>query len=74
MVKLKEINEHDTKIVHSLIINHYKYTESNRAEEILKDFDNTIRSFIKVIPLEYEHILNTERKENLKEWVKSIVK
>jgi len=73
MIKLKEINEHDSKIIHSLINNHYKYTESNRAKEILQDFDKTMKRFIKVIPLEYEHILKTERKENLKQWVKSIV-
>jgi len=73
MVKLKEINEHDLKIIHSLINNHYKYTESNRAKEILQDFDNMMEKFVKVIPSEYEHILKTERKENLKQWVKSIV-
>jgi glutamate synthase domain-containing protein 2/glutamate synthase domain-containing protein 3 len=73
MIKLKEINEHDANIIHSLMINHYKYTESKRAEELLINFDQIIKSFIKVIPLEYEHILKTERKENLKEWVKSIV-
>lgn len=73
MVKLKEINEHDEKIINSLVGNHYKYTESPRAKEILKDFDSKKRNFIKVIPSEYEHILKTERKENLKQWVKSIV-
>jgi glutamate synthase (NADPH/NADH) large chain len=73
MVKLKEINKHDSKIIQTLIINHYRYTDSIRAEEILKDFDNIKQNFIKVIPLEYEHILKTERSENLKEWVKSIV-
>lgn len=73
MVKLKEINEHDAKIIHSLITNHHKYTESTRAEEILKDFDSKMGQFIKVIPSEYEHILKTERKESLKQWVKAIV-
>jgi glutamate synthase (NADPH/NADH) large chain len=73
MVKLKEINDHDAKIIHTLINNHFRYTESKRAEEILKDFDNSMQNFVKVIPSEYEHILKTERKENLKQWVKSIV-
>lgn len=73
MVKLKELNEHDSEIIKTLVTNHHKYTESKRAKEILEDFDNIIKSFIKVIPLEYEHILKTERKENLKQWVKSIV-
>jgi glutamate synthase (NADPH/NADH) large chain len=73
MVKLKELNEHDLEIIHSLISNHYKYTESKKAKEILDNFDNTAKNFVKVIPSEYEHILNTERKENLKQWVKSIV-
>jgi len=73
MVKLKEINEHDENIIKSLLTNHYEYTESERAKEILSDFKNKKKNFIKVIPSEYEHILKTERKENLKEWVKSIV-
>ncbi len=73
MVKLKEINDHDTEIIKTLVTNHHKYTGSKRAKEILEDFANIIKSFIKVIPLEYEHILKTERKENLKQWVKSIV-
>jgi glutamate synthase domain-containing protein 3 len=73
MVKLKEINEHDENIIKSLLTNHYEYTESERANEILSDFKNKKKNFIKVIPSEYEHILKTERKENLKEWVKSIV-
>lgn len=73
MVKLKELNEHDSEIIHSLIGNHYKYTESKKAKEILDNFDNTIKSFIKVIPSEYEHILKTERKGNLNQWVRSIV-
>jgi glutamate synthase domain-containing protein 2/glutamate synthase domain-containing protein 1/glutamate synthase domain-containing protein 3 len=74
MVKLnKKINEHDSKAIHKLLKNHYKYTESKIAEEILKDFYNATKNFIKVIPMEYEHILNTESKEHLKEWVDSII-
>jgi glutamate synthase domain-containing protein 2/glutamate synthase domain-containing protein 1/glutamate synthase domain-containing protein 3 len=73
MVKLKEINEDDYKVIHTLLNNHHKYTESKVAEEILHNFDNSMRNFIKVIPLEYEHILSTERKEQLKEWVNSII-
>ncbi len=73
MVKLKEINEDDTKVIHDLINNHYKYTYSKRAKEILENFEREIQKFIKVIPSEYEHILKIERKENLKQWVDSIV-
>jgi len=73
MVKLKELNENDSKIIKSLVSNHHKYTESIRAKEILDNFDNTAKNFIKVIPSEYEHILKTERKENMKQWVKSII-
>jgi glutamate synthase domain-containing protein 2/glutamate synthase domain-containing protein 1/glutamate synthase domain-containing protein 3 len=73
MVKLKELNEHDIEIINTLITNHFRYTESEKAKKILNDFNNKIKDFIKVIPLEYEHILKTEKKENLKEWVKSIV-
>ncbi|MEO0293307.1 MAG: glutamate synthase large subunit [candidate division WOR-3 bacterium] len=73
MVKLKKINENDSKIIHTLIKNHYKYTKSKRAKEILEDFDKLIKNFIKVIPIEYEHMLETERKEQPKEWVQSII-
>ncbi len=73
MAKIKEINEHDSGTMKNLLTNHYKYTESKKVKEILHDFDNAIKNFIKVIPLEYEHILETEKKENLKEWVESII-
>ncbi|MFH1836933.1 MAG: glutamate synthase large subunit [Candidatus Omnitrophota bacterium] len=56
MVELEGLNEEDKITVNNLVHNHFKYTSSNTAEKILKDFDNEVLKFIKIIPVEYKRI------------------
>jgi glutamate synthase (NADPH) large chain len=47
------INFDDEDILRHYITNHYKYTNSKRAKEIIEDWDNAMLKFIKVLPEEY---------------------
>ncbi len=41
------------------IANHLKYTGSPRAKALLDDWDNSVRSFVKITPIEYKKILES---------------
>ena len=45
-----------------LIANHYAYTGSELAEEILGDWDNYLTQFVKVTPTDYRHALRVLKK------------
>lgn len=51
-VKISTLQDDDIVFLHALIEKHYKYTESLRAEGILKKFEESIKSFKKVLPIE----------------------
>src|SRR5690606_12573808 len=51
------VRETDEAIVRRLVENHFRYTGSFRAREILEDWNQARRAFIKVTPLEYRRAL-----------------
>lgn len=57
MVNLETLSDGDKITIRNMLRNHYKYTKSSRAKNILDDFDKEIKKFIKVMPLEYKRIL-----------------
>lgn len=63
MVEFEKISEADFETIKNLLTNHYKYTHSKVAREILDDFENAIRRFIKIMPLEYKRILEGKKEE-----------
>ncbi len=59
MVDLEPVeDESDVNELHEMITKHFAYTGSTVAEAILKDWDATLRKFIKVMPKEYRRYLN----------------
>ena len=40
-----------------LIENHFKYTDSNIAKDLLADWSTTVNNFIKVMPTDYKRVL-----------------
>ena len=60
-----ELNE-----LKNLIASHYKYTSSNKASNILNDWDKTNKYFVKVMPVEYKKAL--KRLETEKQIVEEI--
>jgi glutamate synthase (NADPH/NADH) large chain len=64
MVELTLIEDSmDSKEVRGLIENHYKYTNSSRAKEILNNWSNYVDKFKKIVPIEYKKVLQEEKME-----------
>jgi len=49
--------KHDKERLRSLIENHFRYTNSPKAKNILDNFNNYLPKFIKVMPTEYKKVL-----------------
>lgn len=69
MVDLENINEQDKATIYNLLHSHYRYTQSPTAKNVLGDFDNQLREFIKVMPREYKWILEGKAQEKKLEFV-----
>ncbi|MBN1776438.1 MAG: glutamate synthase subunit alpha, partial [Clostridiales bacterium] len=58
------LDEREKETVRALIEKHHRYTESEKAAAILKDFENSASLFVRIIPTEYEQMLRAiSRKE-----------
>ncbi|MEN9686377.1 MAG: glutamate synthase large subunit [Bacteroidota bacterium] len=57
MVDLDPLNQEDAQKLHDSITRHYAYTASTVAKFILDDFDNQLKNFIKVFPMDYKKAL-----------------
>ena len=56
--ELRHLNKSDEEIMKNLINNHYKYTNSQAAKLILNNWDNELKSFVKVMPIEYKRAIS----------------
>ena len=64
MVELTLIEDKtDNQELHRLISAHANYTQSPLAKKILADWDNYLKHFIKVTPIEYKKVLQEEKME-----------
>ena len=52
-----ESAESDKEVIKEMLEKHLKYTGSKKAEEVLADFDNEIKNFVKVIPIDYKKVV-----------------
>ncbi|MDD5495574.1 MAG: glutamate synthase large subunit [Candidatus Omnitrophica bacterium] len=63
MVTLESINSDDEMTIGELLSNHHRFTGSTLAREILDDLKSRLKSFIKVMPIEYKRILESKELE-----------
>jgi len=63
MVELEELDSSDILTIQKLLENHFKYTESELAKGILDSFNDAVKIFVKVMPLEYKRILEGKAAE-----------
>ncbi|MDL2282736.1 hypothetical protein LJC44_06520, partial [Parabacteroides sp. OttesenSCG-928-G06] len=64
MVELSLIEDQsDNRELFQLLSNHVQHTQSPLAKRILNDWDNYLRHFIKVTPIEYKKVLQEEKME-----------
>ncbi|MCV6628837.1 MAG: glutamate synthase large subunit [Flavobacteriaceae bacterium] len=64
MIEFEDIQKEDLNTLHHLIDNHRKYTNSSLAKDILKDWTNQSKAFIKVMPTDYKKALERIANEN----------
>jgi glutamate synthase (NADPH/NADH) large chain len=57
MVDFDPLEDEDLKRIKKLIENHWTFTNSGIAKNILSDFENAVQSFIKVMPKDYKAVL-----------------
>ena len=57
MVELEDLTDQDRETVHGLLVNHKDYTSSSKAASILKDWPESAKNFIKVMPTDYKKAL-----------------
>lgn len=64
MVRIrKELDERDIHLLKRMIENHLIYTSSRRAKEILRNWEETRKHFVKVMPIAYEAVLKRQLEE-----------
>ena len=61
MIELEKLSKEDEVIVRDLLNNHYSFTGSQLAKQVLDSWLNEIGRFIKVMPLEYKKILKQQK-------------
>jgi glutamate synthase (ferredoxin) len=57
MVALEELEEEDIQLVHGMIRKHQDFTGSEVAAGLLRDWENSIKQFVKVMPVDYKKAL-----------------
>ncbi|MDD5661293.1 MAG: glutamate synthase large subunit [Candidatus Omnitrophica bacterium] len=57
MVELEAAREEDRDTIYHLLRNHFKYTKSVKAKQIIDNMHEEFKRFIRVMPLEYKRIL-----------------
>ncbi|MCL6523435.1 MAG: glutamate synthase large subunit [Thermoflavifilum sp.] len=63
MVDLDPLDEEDEALLHRLISRHYQYTQSKVAEFVLNDWENQLKSFVKVFPKDYKKVLLDQKQK-----------
>ncbi len=51
------ITAEDITFLHSSLQNHYRYTKSDHAAQILENWEDILPYFVKVMPIDYRHAL-----------------
>ena len=65
MVDLEPLGQEDIQLLHDMITRHYAYTVSSVAKFVLDDFENQLKNFVKVFPIDYKKVL-AEKSEKSK--------
>ena len=56
-IEFEQIEKEEANELKALIEKHVLYTNSNRGKELLKDWDNSLGNFVKIMPIEYKRAL-----------------
>ena len=67
MIEFENPNDQDLDHINKLIENHFGYTSSKFAENLLVNWDKELKNFIKIMPTEYKLALEKMAKEKISE-------
>ncbi|MEX2159503.1 MAG: glutamate synthase large subunit [Dehalococcoidia bacterium] len=63
MVQLYALDDEDElKLVHAMVRRHAEYTKSQRALDILAQWETTSRRFVKVLPNDYKRVVEAQQR------------
>ncbi len=63
MVRLTEVEEvEEVEVIKNMVFRHAEYTGSRRATEILLSWDEWVPKFVRVIPNDYQRVLETRKR------------
>jgi len=65
MVELEALQNNDRDTVQELLQNHFDYTQSPKAQSILKNWSELSKNFIKVMPTDYKRALEILAQQEL---------
>jgi glutamate synthase (ferredoxin) len=66
MVRLGAVEEgEEIALVRALVAKHYALTESRVAGRLLNDWESAVARFVRVMPIEYERALESERRDRM---------
>lgn len=57
MSDLEPLEDFDRELLHKMVRNHFTYTSSKRALDLLNDWANALGGFVKVMPRDYKRVL-----------------
>lgn len=69
MVELEDLQDSDRTTIQGLLQNHVDYTKSPKAKSILKNWPESSKNFIKVMPTDYKRALELLAKQELEKTV-----
>ena len=52
-------NDEDISEVRNMVLNHFDYTESVKANYVLDNWDEIVKKFVKVIPKDYKRMMKS---------------
>jgi glutamate synthase (NADPH/NADH) large chain len=62
MVSFAELDDDDLEFLHHIVRRHHDETGSAAAEDLLGDWDSELRNFRKVMPNDYQRVLDATRR------------
>ena len=57
MVELEKMEADDEELVKSLVARHVEFTGSAKGQQVLADWEGSLKKFIKVMPVDYKRVL-----------------
>ncbi len=61
MVSFAELDDTDIEFLHTAVTRHLEETESAMAQDLLGDWDDAVGSFRKIMPNDYQRVLDATR-------------